>query len=289
MSDNLRGAAWILASCVAATAMMLGVRGASSTLHPLQITFCRFVVGFLVVLPFMLSRGSEVMATRRMPLLIFRGLLGAIAVSLGFYCVSVLPLVTATVLFFTAPLFVTLLAIPLLGERVDWRRITATVCGFAGTAVVLGYDPGGFHPAMLVAVASAVIFALSLIVGKKLASTERPVTIMFYFSVVTMLASAAPAAFVWQTPTPSEAVLLAVVGFFAAARVYFDIRGYAAGEAGFVAPFGYFRIILVGGAGYLLFAEIPASNALVGAAVIILSTLYIAEREARRGRAGAQL
>ena len=289
MSDNLRGAAWILASCVAATAMMLAVRGASSTLHPLQITFCRFVVGFLVVLPFMLSRGSEVITTRRMPLLIFRGMLGAIAVSLGFYCVSVLPLVTATVLFFTAPLFVTLLAIPLLGERAEGRRIAATACGFAGTAVVLGYEPGEFHPAMLVAVASAVIFALSLIIGKKLASTERPVTIMFYFSVVTMLASAAPAAFVWQTPTPDEAALLAVVGVFAAARVYFDIRGYAAGEAGFVAPFGYFRIILVGGAGYLLFAEIPTSNALVGTVVIVLSTLYIAEREARRGRAGAQL
>ena len=65
MSDNLRGAAWILASCAAATAMMIGVRGASGTLHPLQIVFCRFLVGFLLVLPFMLSRGSELMATRR--------------------------------------------------------------------------------------------------------------------------------------------------------------------------------------------------------------------------------
>lgn len=289
MSDNLRGAAWILAACVAATGMMLGVRGAASTLHPLQIVFCRFVVGFLLVLPFMLSRGSEVMSTQRMPLLILRGFLGFIAVSLGFYCVSVLPLVTATALFFTAPLFVTLLAIPLLGERADWRRITASLCGFFGTAVVLGFDPGGLHPAMLVAVGSAVIFAFSLIVGKMLASTERPMTIMFYFSIVTMIGSAAPAALVWQPPTMQEASLLAVVGVFAAARVYFDIRGYAAGEASFVAPFGYFRIILVGAAGYLVFAEIPTSNALVGAAMIIVSTLYIAEREARRGRTRPQL
>lgn len=289
MSDNLRGAAWILASCAAATGMMLGVRGASSTLHPSQIVFCRFLVGFLLVLPFILSRGTEVLATRRMPLLILRGFLGFIAVSLGFYCVSVLPLVTATVLFFTAPLFVTLLAIPLLGERVGWRRMTATLCGFLGTAVVLGFDPRGFHPAMLIAVGSAVIFAFSLIVGKRLATTERPVIIMFYFSVVTLLASAAPAALVWQTPNMDEMLLLAVVGVFAAARVYFDIRGFAAGEASFVAPFGYFRIILVGTAGYLAFAEVPTSNALVGAAIIILSTLYIAQREARRSRSGAQM
>lgn len=289
MSDNLRGAAWILASCIAATGMMLGVRGAASTLHPVQIVFCRFVVGFVLVLPFVLSRGSEVMSTRQMPLLLLRGMLGFVAVSLGFYCVSVLPLVTATVLFFTAPLFVTLLAIPLLGERAGWRRMAATLCGFLGTAVVLGFDPAGFHPAMLLAVGSALIFAFSLILGKKLAKTERPMTIMFYFSVVTMLASAAPAALVWQTPNMQEAVLLGMVGAFAAARVYFDIRGYAAGEASFVAPFGYFRIILVGAAGYLVFAEIPTSNALVGAAMIILSTLYIAEREARRGRSRPQM
>ncbi len=287
MSDNLRGAAWLLAACAAATGMMLGVRGASSTLHPLQIVFCRFLVGFVLVLPFIASRGGEILATRRMALLILRGLLGFVSVSLGFYCVSVLPLVTATVLFFTAPLFVTLLAIPLLGERVQWQRMSATLCGFIGTAVVLGFDPGGFHPAMLVAVGSAVIFAFSLIVGKMLASTERPMTIMFYFSLVTFLASAAPAALVWQTPTGDEIMLLGVVGVFATARVYFDIRGFGVGEASFVAPFAYFRIILVGAAGYLVFAEVPTSNALVGAAIIVLSTLYIAEREARRSRTGA--
>ncbi len=61
-----------------------------------------------------------------------------------------------------------------------------------------------------------------------------------------------------------------------------DIRGYAVGEAGLVAPFACFRIILVGAAGYLASAGVPTSNALGGAAVIIVSTLYIAEREARR-------
>ena len=289
MTDNLRGAAWLVAACVAATGMMLGVRGASSTLDPLQIAFSRFLVGFVLVLPFILFRGREVLATGRLPLLVLRGFLGFVAVSLGFYCVSVLPLVTATVLFFTAPLFVTLLAIPLLGERLQWRRMSATLCGFIGTVVVVGFDPSGFHPAMLIAVGSAVVFAFSLIIGKMLATTERPMTIMFYFSLVTFLASAAPAVLVWQTPNGNEIMLLGVVGVFATARVYFDIRGYGVGEASFVSPFAYFRIVLVGAAGYLVFAEVPTSNGLVGAAIIIGSTLYIAEREARRGRGGAQV
>ena len=279
----------MLASCVAATGMVLGVRGASSTLHPLQIVFCRFLIGFLLVLPFLVIHFGEALASRRKPLLIARGLLGVVSVAMGFYCVSVLPLVTATVLFFTAPLFVTLLAIPMLGERLEWRRMAATVIGFAGTAIVLGFDPGGFHPAMLVAVASAFLFALSLIVGKMLAGTERPMIIMLYFTVVTLIGSALPASLVWQNPDLDEALLLAVVGVFATGRVYFDIRSYAAGEASFVAPFGYLRIILVGAAGYLAFSEIPTINAVAGAALIVLSTFYIAEREARRGRARAQV
>lgn len=289
MSDNLRGAAWMLASCVAATGMVLGVRGASSTLHPLQIVFCRFLIGFLLVSPFLVIHLGEALASRRKPMLIARGLLGVVSVAMGFYCVSVLPLVTATVLFFTAPLFVTLLAIPLLGERVEWRRMGATVIGFAGTAVVLGFDPGGFHPAMLVAVGSAFLFALSLIVGKMLAATERPMTIMLYFTVVTLIGSSAPAALVWRAPDLDEILLLAVVGVFATGRVYFDIRSYAAGEASFVAPFGYLRIILVGAGGFLAFSELPTMNAIVGAALIVLSTFYIAEREARRGRPRVQV
>jgi drug/metabolite transporter (DMT)-like permease len=289
MSDNLRGAAWILVSCVAASSMMLAVRGASGTVHPLQIAFCRFLVGFFLVMPVMLSVGRESMATRRLPLHVLRGIIGILSIGMSFYALAMLPLVTAAVLFFTSPLFVTLLAIPMLGERVDWRRIIATLCGFLGTAVVLGFDPRGFHPAMLLALASAMLFAVSLILGKKLAVTEEPKTILFYFMVVTVLGSAAPAAFVWETPGGHEILLLGLVGAFATARAYCDIRGFAVGDASFVAPFSYIRIVLVGVAGYLLFAEVPTTNALVGAGIIVVSALYIAEREARRGRAGAQM
>ena len=83
----------------------------------------------------------------------------------------------------------------------------------------------------------------------------------------------APATLVWQTPNGDEIGLLGAIGVSATARVYFDIRGYAVGEAGLVAPFACFRVILVGAAGYLASAEVPTSNALGGAAVIIVSTL----------------
>lgn len=289
MSDNLRGAAWILISCFAATSMMLAVRGASSSVHPLQIAFCRFVVGFALVSPIVLSMDRRALATRRLPLYVLRGVVGFLSIGMSFYALSLLPLVTAAVLFFTSPLFVTLLAVPLLGESVEWWRIAATLCGFLGTAVVLGFDPQGFHPAMWLALAAAFLFALSLVLAKKLATTEQPRTILFYFMVVTLACSAAPAAYVWQTPDGYEMLLLGLIGAFATARAYCDIRGFAIGDASFVAPFSYLRIVLVGVAGYLLFAEVPTINAVAGAGIIVVSTLYIAEREARRGRAGAQM
>ena len=289
MSDNLRGAAWILVSGVAATCMMLAVRGASGDVHPFQIAFCRFLVGFLLVLPVIVSAGGEAIATSRLPLHVLRGVVGIVSIVLSFYAMALLPLVTAAVLFFTSPLFVTLLAIPMLGEPLDWRRVMATVFGFLGTAVVLGFDPDGFRPAMLLALGAAMLLAVSLILGKRLAVTERPRTILFYFMAVTVIGSAAPAAYVWENPDGHELQLLVLVGLFATARAYCDIRGFAVADATFVAPFSYFRIVLVGVAGYLVFAEVPTGSALVGAGIIVMSTLYLAEREARRGRAGAQV
>jgi len=171
----------------------------------------------------------------------------------------------------------------------DVGRVGATLCGFLGTAVVLGFDPEGFRPAMLLALGAAMLLAVSLILGKKLAVTERPRTILFYFMAVTVVGSAAPAAYVWETPNAQEILLLGLVGVFATARAYCDIRGFAVADATFVAPFSYLRIILVGIAGYVLFAEVPTGSALLGAGIIVVSTLYIAEREARRGPAGAQM
>lgn len=289
MSDNLRGAAWILASGIAATCMMLAVRGASGEVHPFQIAFYRFLVGFCLVLPVIVSSGGDALVTRRLPLHVLRGIIGIVSIVMSFYAMALLPLVTAAVLFFTSPLFVTLLARPMLGEPLDWRRVVATVFGFVGTAVVLGFDPGGFRPAMLLALGAAMLLAVTLILGKTLATTERPRTILFYFMAVTVLGSAVPAAHVWDWPDSRELVLLVLVGLFATARAYCDIRGFAVADATFVAPFSYFRIVLVGIAGYLVFSEVPTGSALLGAGVIVASTLYLAEREARRGRIGVQV
>ncbi|MDH3690539.1 MAG: DMT family transporter [Gammaproteobacteria bacterium] len=284
MSDNLRGASWIVASSISATIMTIGIRALTPEIHSLQITSVRSVVGMIILLPLLLPRSGLNLATNRIGLHILRGVIGVISINCGYYSLTVLPLVTATALFFTTPLFVIALAPVMLGESVGWRRWTATLIGFTGTIMVVRHNPTGFDFATFTAVTASVLFALQLLIGKRLSVTERPTTIMFYFNVVLLGFSLPPAVTVWAWPTGGQLLLLTGVGVFASARTYFDIRGYASGEASFVAPFQYTRMIFMGVAGFILFAEIPRTSLLLGASLIVLCTLYIAEREARTRR-----
>ena len=97
---------------------------------------------------------------------------------------------------------------------------------------------------------------------------------------MTAVGSLIPALFVWVVPSAEQLLLLLGVSIFATSRTYSDVRAYAAGEASFVAPFSYLRIIFMSLAGFLFFAEVPMATAIGGGAVIIASSLYIAHREA---------
>jgi len=300
LNDNLRGALWITLSGVVATVMSSGIKALDGEIHSMQIAFLRCALGVLFVLPLVFGRHvrenmglppgetislrSRLHLSPRWPLLVLRGLLAAAAINCGYYAISQMPLTTVTVLFFTAPLFVTLFAVPFLGETVGWRRWCATGVGFLGTLIVMGPGSSHFELPALVAVASSLLFAGALVIGKKLSTTEAPTTLLLYTTVVTALGSLPLALTVWVTPSWHQLGFIAVITFFATGRTYSDIRAYAVGEASFVAPFTYVRLIFMTLAGYFLFAEVPQPTALLGGGVIIGSSLYIARREAVRKR-----
>ena len=288
-NSNLVGAAWILVACLCTTAMTVCVRFVSADVHSSQIAFARCLFGLLIVIPAAIPVGRKVLVTRHFRLHLLRGVLAVVGVNCGFYALTTLPLVTVTALFFTAPLYVPLLAIVILGERVTWQRWVATAAGFSGALIVIGFDPAGFRPAMLAGLVAAVTLAIALVMGKKMSVDDQPVTLLLYFGIFSTIGSFPMALAVWSWPNLIELVLLIGVALFATLRSYCDIKGYASGEASFVAPFFYARIIFIGLAGYLLFAELPGQHALLGATVIIVSTFYIARREIREGGSGRVL
>lgn len=284
MTNNLRGALWILIAATCAAGMIICIKGLNGEVPTIQIVFVRCIVGVALVYAFAMPKGGVRIRSPQWKLLFLRGVMSLVALTCGFYVVTVLPLTTATVLFFTAPLFVTILSVPFFGEQVGWRRGMATLAGFVGALIVLRPDMGHVEPAMLIALCSSLIFAGVLLMGKKLSKTDSVSTLIVYVIGIPGIGSAPMAIAEWVPLGWVEWGLLAGVAGFGTLRSLSDTKGYAIGEASVMAPFQYTRIIIVAVAGYLLFNEQPDLATWIGAFIIMGSSLYIAQRETKLGR-----
>jgi drug/metabolite transporter (DMT)-like permease len=270
----------LLFSIMGALVKLLGQKLDSS-----QIAFFRCFFGLIAILPFaLLKPGRDALRTTHFYGHFLRGALGVAAIVAGFYATTRLPLTDSTAISFTAPLFMILTAIFLLGEKVRWRRGLATVAGFIGVLVMVRPDSGTLDLGAMVGLFAAFLGALSTTLIKRLSATEAALTILVYFGLFSSILTAIPAYFVWRPVAGAELALLALVGALGAVGQFCQVRAFAAGELMAVAPIDYSRLIFAGILGFLLFAELPDRYTLVGAAIIVGSTLYIAFREAHLSR-----
>ncbi|MEM7508180.1 MAG: DMT family transporter [Pseudomonadota bacterium] len=283
LSPNIAGMVWMLVSVLGATGMTIFVRLLAPEMHTAMLAFLRSGFGLILLVPLVIGVGR--MRFTLWKLHLARGICFAIALNAGFYALWKLPLATATVLMFMAPVFVTVLAGPVLGESVGIRRWLAVGAAFLGTLIIL--RPGGdtLEPAVLVAVISAFAFAAGILLGKILANGDGTSATFVSSTVLTALFTFPPALTVWELPQGGvEWAMIAALVLTASLRTYADIRAYAVGEAGFLAPFSYLRLITIGIAGYFLFQEVIDGPTWLGGAIIIGASLYIALREMRLSR-----
>ena len=206
-----------------------------------------------------------------------------------YYSVIHLYLADATAAAFTRPLFLTLLAVVMLGEAVGWRRWATTAFGFLGVLVMV--RPGGavFDVAWAVALVAAVLFALGIILIRRMSTTEPVIRILFYYHVFGIVLFIGPALWVWRPPDPASFAMLTLIGALTAAAMACFVKGFSLGEASVVGPLEYTRLIYASLIGYFLFAEIPSGWTLLGAAMIAAGALYSAGRPSRQaGRSRAQ-
>jgi drug/metabolite transporter (DMT)-like permease len=284
LAPNVRGAIWVVLSCLCVASMAALVKLAGTRLDSFQLVFLRASFGLLIVLPFALRAGPGVLRSARPGLHLSRGLAGSIAMMCGFFALTRLPLADVTAIGFTAPMFLVVLAALVLGETVRARRWSATVVGFLDVLIMLRPGDGVLELAALAALLGAFAVATVKLLVKQLARTEQPLTIILYLGVVSTVVTALPAAVVWQPPGPFElAMMLAAAALASLAQVCF-IRGYRIGEASALAPFEYARLPFAAAYGFWLFAEVPDRYTLLGAALIVASSLYIGRREAQLGR-----
>ncbi|MGF1446072.1 MAG: DMT family transporter [Pikeienuella sp.] len=288
LTPNSQGALWILASVAGATAMTIAVRLLTPDLHSAMLAFLRSaIVAVLVVPPFFFRAKQRGRALRFTvwKLHLLRGLLIGVALNSGFYAIWQLPMATASILFFMAPVFATAFANLFLGEPVGIRRWAAIATGFLGAMVILRPGFGTLEPAMPVAILSSFAFAAALILGRRIAAADGPDAVFVSSSLVVAGVTLPPALFFWAMPSGLLAwAILGVLVAGSAVRTYADIRAYAVGDAGFIAPFTYLRLLTVGVAGYVWFDETVDALTIGGGVIIVGATLYISLREARLKR-----
>ncbi len=285
LSGNARGALWMIASGLGFTLMALMIKLLGDRLDSFQIAFFRCLIGFLAILPFVVRYGLSSLRTRALKVHLLRGVFGLVAMFASYYAIARMPLASYTALSFTKPLFATVLAVLILQEAVRWRRWTATLVGFAGVLVMVRPGAGTFDAAALFALADSLSIAFLVTLVKRLPPTETTLIMLFYFGLFSTVSSLPPALFVWQAPTIEEYALLVGIGVLGVLSQSFWIRAYRAGEASVVAPFDYLRLLFAGIAGFLAFSELVDGWTFLGAGIIVVSTVYIARREARMRKA----
>lgn len=260
------------------------IKLAGQHLDPLQIAFFRAAFGLAFILPVLLRARMIPWRTPRLAGHFWRTVVGAGSMVCGFYAAARLPLADSTAISFSQPLFIVAVSALALGETVRWRRWGATIVGFVGVLIMLRPQPGAFDPAALAAILSAFLTACAVMLVKKLSETEPPLQILATFAMFSTLFLLPAAIPVWRWPTPAEWIYVSAIGVLATLGQYCMVRAYAAGEASFVAPFDYLRLPFSVALGFFVFAELPTLWTAVGTAVIAVSTLYIARREAVLGK-----
>lgn len=282
---NLRGGLWMVLSALGFSIMAIFIKLLGARLDSFQIAFFRCLIGWLVILPFVLQRPWSAIRTDRLPLHAVRGVIGAIAMFCGYYAIAHMPLADFMGLSFSRPLFTALCAVLLLGEIVGWRRWAAIAVGFVGVLIMAQPGGHGFNPAALFALGDACAVAFLSVLVKRLPARETPLGILFWYGLMSSAAAFLPTLFFfWNWPTAQEWGWLLAVGALGALAHLCYIRGFRIGEASVVVAFDYLRLPFAGFVGWAVFAELPTVWTLVGAAVIVASTLYIMRREARIAR-----
>jgi drug/metabolite transporter (DMT)-like permease len=197
---------------------------------------------------------------------------------------SLLPIATVTAIAFASPIFVAALSVPLLNERVGWRRWLAVLVGFAGVLVIVRPTSAAFEWALLVPVAAACANGLRDIFTRYLARTDSSISILFWSTVIVAGAAAFSAPFGWHPLTGDAVLWFLVNGAVAAGAHFLMIEALRLGEAALIAPFRYTALVWAIIYGYLLWGDLPGTWVIGGGAMVVASNIYMIRREAQRGR-----
>ncbi|MDP1670453.1 MAG: DMT family transporter [Alphaproteobacteria bacterium] len=252
------------------------------TQHPVEVAFFRNILGLILLLPLLAGKGGMAhLRTGRLGPLVWRGMLSAISMMCYFYGVGLIPLAEVTALSFVGPLFATVIAVLVLGERIRLRRTVALVVGFSGALIILR---PGFHEiglGTLLIFGSAASWSISMIIIKVLTKTESALTQSIYTLVMLTPITGLAALPYWQTPNLEEFGWMIVMAALGTGAQLAFTEAFKLSDLTALLPLDFTKLIWAAMVGYLFFAQTPDIWVFIGGAVIFASTTYIALREAQ--------
>lgn len=282
-NDATRPSIGVLA---ALTAMLLfGVtetvgKWLTDNFDPTQILLVRAVFALGMAAAFAAGQGGVAVLRTRQPWIQFwRGVTASIAMVLALFAYAALPLAEAVSIVYAAPILVTLLAVPMLGEPLGWRRLTAVLVGFVGVLLIV--RPGGelFQWSTLIALAALALYAMSNILTRMAGRTDRGVTTLIYTQLCFIAVCAPAQPLVWSTPSGVDLWMFGLVAASGGVAQYLLTVSYRHAPAALIAPFDYTAILWATLFAYMVWAETPSAVSWVGMLIVIAAGAYIAVRE----------
>jgi S-adenosylmethionine uptake transporter len=280
-----RGVFWMIMVCAVSNLNDILIKFLGQRLPSIEVAFLRFVFSLLSLVPFVMVQGIAALRTGHPTYQILRSVLLFLGITAWCHGVCSVPLTVVTTLSFTVPLFVLPLAAMFLRERVTWQRWAATIVGFIGILVIANpsSSSGLFSglPVMTL-IAATLAFAALDIINKKIVIQETMLAMLFYSALGTSIISLPIAAMVWVMPDLIELLLLALLGIGANLILFCILKAFAATEVSALAPFRYVELVFSAIFGLMFFGELPTIQVLMGASIIVPSTLYLVYYESRQ-------
>ena len=274
-----RGIAYMLASLVLWVVMNAIIKQAAETIPTMQILLFRNAVAIPTLLPFMIAAGGvSILATRRPGWHLLRSAIGVTGMTCLIFGLGALPLSEAITITYAAPLFVTALSGPLLGEKVGVRRWSAVAIGFIGVLVMM--RPGGdVNPGALVLLFGTLCFAFVVIITRHISKTEHSVAIVFYFSLAASVAGAAAMPWFWVTPQGVEWLMLVVIGVLGGVTQVLLAMAIKEAPVSVTMQLNYLALVIAAGLDIAVWGVWPSTTTVAGAALIVATGLFIVYRE----------
>ena len=278
----LRGALWMGGAMLSFALMAVAARELLRAMGSFEVLFLRSLVSIVLVLAILVRFGLGVLRTRRFGLHVVRNVLHFGGQYAWVYAIALLPLATVFAIEFTMPVWTALLAVPILGERLNRGRIVMLAFGLTGVLIILkpGFD--AVQPAALVMLAGSFAYASMNIATKRLVEKDSGLAILFYMSAIQLPLGLVPALAQWVTPGISDLPWIIAIGTMGLSSHYCLTRAFRIADATLVVPIDFLRLPLIAVVGAIFYGEKIELSIMLGAAVIFAGTWYSLRRESRK-------